>query len=177
MYKQFCTKDQTNLVKANWEKRVESINEVKMMKTKQNNFIETKQRFLDLRRKKISQLLFSEDFSYKEELERIKETPEVVRKKMEKKLYELKKIKEEERLEFVKKNKKRRFLGSADELRKNDRDAIALSCYLEQEDQMLDKIKIRIKDKKEQQIFNTLQSYDVQRQCKIILFLLETVLL
>lgn len=135
------------------------------MQSKQKNFLETKQKFLNLRRKKISQLLMYEDLKYKEELDNIQETPDVVKKKMENKLNILKKEKEEERIEFVKKNIKRRFLESADELRKNERDAIALSCYLEQENQMLDKIKIKIKEKKDEEIFDKLRSYDVQRQC------------
>jgi hypothetical protein len=166
MYKKFCNKDQTNLVKANWEKKTNSIIESRNIEIKQKNFIETKEKFLQLRRKKISQLLISEEISYREELNRIQETPDEVRKRMEKKLIELKKEKEEERLEFVKTNIKRRFLQSADELRKNERDAIALSCYLTQENQMLDKINIRIKAKKEEEIFDKLRSYDIQRQCK-----------
>jgi len=167
MYKQFCNKDQTNLVKANWEKKSDFIVGNKMMQSKQKDFFETKQKFLQLRRKKIYQLLISEDMRYKEELNRIQETPDVVRKKMEQKLIDLKKEKEEERIEYVKKNIHRRFLQSADELRKNERDAMALSCYLEQENQMLDKIKVKIKAKKEEEIFDKLRSYDVQRQCKI----------
>ena len=119
-----------------------------------------------MRRKKLSDMLSSEEEAYRREMIINQETPEQVRLKMEKKLNTLKTEREAERQEKLKILEEKRFVNATDELRKNERDAIALSCYLTQENQMLDKINIRIKAKKEEEIFDKLRSYDIQRQCK-----------
>ena len=51
-------------------------------------------------------------------------------------------------------------MDSADELRKNEAEAFAVSCYLEQENQMLDKMKKREKEKKEEEVYVKLNQYD-----------------
>ena len=58
----------------------------------------------------------------------------------------------EESLDLQKLNKKR-FYNSVDELRKNDSHAFAVECYLEQENQMLDKMRRREKEKKEEMFY------------------------
>lgn len=163
--KQYCNKDTTNLLNAQWELKTNKMQENKMNKTKLNNFFEQKQKFIDLRRKRISELYKREEEHYRFELVNNEETPEQVRQKMEQKLIELKSQKEKERLEFVKINMERRFLQSADELRKNDADAFALECYLEQENQMLDKLKIKDHAKREEAIFDKLRQFEIKKQC------------
>ena len=58
---------------------------------------------------------------------------------------ELRKQRLSEKSLDIQKLNERRFYQSADELRKNDSQAFAVECYLEQENQMLDKMKRREK--------------------------------
>ncbi len=164
--KHYCSKDSTNLIYANWEMKTTAIIDNKMNKTKLNNFFEQKKRFLDLRRKRIYELYLKEDNQNREELEKTQETPEQVRKKMEEKLIFLKEEREKERLELVDKNLKKKFYQSADELRKNDSDALALTCYFEQENQMIDKQKTRQKEKEEEQLYDKLRELEFKIKCK-----------
>lgn len=165
--KQYCNKDSANLLNAKWELRTNSMIESKMNKTKFNNFLEQKQRFLDLRRKRIFELYMKEDLENKQELERNQETPEQVRKKMEEKLIQLKEEKEKERMQIVKESLERKFYKAADELRKNDSDAFALKCYMEQENQMLDKLQMRQMEKKEEEIFDKLREFEIKKKRKL----------
>ena len=92
-----------------------------------------------MRRKKLSNLLGSEEAQYRHEIITGQETSADVLKRMERELMELRKQRlSEEDLDVQKLNEKR-FYESADELRKNDSQAFAVECYLEQENQMLDK--------------------------------------
>jgi len=150
--------------------KTESMIDNKLNGTRYNNFLQQKQRFLDLRRKRIFDLYIKEDYENKIELQKNQETPEQVRRKMEERLNILKEEREKERIELVKFNLHRKFYQSADELRKNDSDAFALSCYLEQENQMLDKLKNRQKEKREEEIYNKLQELDSKKKCNIFLF-------
>jgi hypothetical protein len=119
---------------------------------------------LDIRRKKLSDLLASEEEAYKKEMIINQETPEQVRLKMEAKLNSLKIQREMERQANVKVLQEKRFVMSTDELRKNESDTLAVTCYLEQENQMLDKLKIREQQKKEEEIFMVLNNYDNQKK-------------
>ena len=65
----------------------------------------------------------------------------------------------EENLDVQKLNEKR-FFESADELRKNESQAFAVECYLEQENQMLDKMKKREKEKQEEMFYVKLNEFD-----------------
>jgi hypothetical protein len=131
---------------------------------------EQKERFLDIRRKKLAELLASEEENYRKEIIEKQETPEQVRYKMENKLNALKQERESERLELVKTLQEKRFYESADELRKNDSEAFAISCYLEQENQMLDKMKKREQERKKEELFVILNEFDNQKKCKNIIY-------
>ena len=135
---------------SHWEEKTKRIIEKKQFREKQNQFNQQHQKFLDMRRKKLSDLLQSEEKQYINEIIMNQETPEQVRHKMEQKLIALKTQRETERQELVKKLQEKRFMDSADELRKNEAEAFAVSCYLEQENQMLDKMKKREKEKKKE---------------------------
>ena len=166
---QYCNKDTSNLLNANWEIRTNSIHESISNKTKYNNFLQQKQRFLDLRRKRLFELYMREDAENRLDLQRNQETPEQVRKKMEEKLLNLKMQKEAERQLIVKENMQKKFYKSSDELRKNDSDAFALKCYLEQENQMLDKLKTRQMQMKEEEIFDKLREFDIKKKRKFLI--------
>jgi hypothetical protein len=97
---------------------------------------------------------------YKQEIISRQETPEQVRQKMEIKLKALKEEREKERLNLVQSLEEKRFYQSADELRKNESEATAIECYLEQENQMLDKLRKRELEKKEEEVYVKLNHYD-----------------
>ena len=113
-----------------------------------------------MRRKKLSNLLGSEEAQYRHEIITGQETSADVLKRMERELMELRKQRlREEDLDVQKLNEKR-FYESADELRKNDSQAFAVECYLEQENQMLDKMKRREKEKREEMFYVKLNEFD-----------------
>ena len=163
----YCNKDRSQLLTANWEIKTKTLIDNTINKTKHNNFFEQKQRFLDLRRKKLYELLFYEDQQYKIQLEESQETPEQVRKKMEEKLNELKVQKEKERLEQVKIKMDKKFYQSADELRKNDSDANALACYMEQENQMLDKMRKKEQERREEEIYDKIREFGIRNKSNL----------
>ena len=73
---------------------------------------------------------------------------------------ELRKQRLSEKSLDIQKLNERRFYQSADELRKNDSQAFAVECYIEQENQMLDKMKRREKEKKEEMFYVKLNEFD-----------------
>ena len=60
----------------------------------------------------------------------------------------------------VAKLQEKRFYDTTDELRKNDSEAFAVECYLEQENQMLDKLKRREKEKQEELFYVKLDEFN-----------------
>ena len=113
-----------------------------------------------MRRKKLSNLLGAEEAQYHYEIINGQETASDVRKRMEKELMELRKQRLSEENYDVQKLNEQRFFASSDELRKNDSQAFAVECYLEQENQMLDKMKRREKEKKEEMFYVKLNEFD-----------------
>ena len=103
-----------------WEEKTKRIVEKKQFREKQMQFEQQHKKFLDMRRKQLSDLLQSEERQYINEIIMNQETPEQVRHKMEQKLIALKTQREAERQELVKKLQEKRFMDSADELRKNE---------------------------------------------------------
>ena len=119
-----------------------------------------KEKFLDQRRKKLSELLNSEEAKYHQELIANQESPEDVRKRMEAELKLLKAQRLNDRDSNVAKLQEKRFYDTTDELRKNDSEAFAVECYLEQENQMLDKLKRREKEKQEELFYVKLDEFN-----------------
>ena len=118
------------------------------------------EKFLDLRRKKLSERLNKEEAMYHQELINNQESPDDVRRRMEIKLKELREQRLNDRDENVQKLQEKRFYEATDELRKNDSEAFAVECYLEQENQMLDKLKKREKEKREEMFYVKLNEFD-----------------
>lgn len=152
---------------ATWENKTDKLMETKSQIRKQEELKEQRRRFLDIRRKKLSDLLRAEEELYKKEIISKQETPEQVRQRMESKLKELRAQKEKDRMETVRQLEERRFYESADELRKNESEAFAISCYLEQENQMLDKLKKREKEKREEEVYVKLYNYDNMKKIEV----------
>jgi carboxylesterase type B len=117
-----------------------------------------------MRRKKLSDMLSLEEEAYRREMVITQETPEQVRLKMEQKLNKLKTEREEERQEKLKALEEKRFIKQTDELRKNESEAFAITCYIEQENQMLDKLKIRDQERKEEEFFLVMNNFDNQKK-------------
>ena len=131
----------------------------------QKKKFETQQEiFLDQRRKKLSERLNQEEAMYHQELINNQESPEDVRRRMEIKLKELREQRLNDRDENVQKLQEKRFYEATDELRKNDSEAFAFECYLEQENQMLDKLKKREKEKREEMFYVKLNEFDIEKK-------------
>ena len=113
-----------------------------------------------MRRKKLSNLLGSEEYNYHMEIINGQETSMDVKRRMEKELMELRRQRLSEKDNDIQKLNQRRFFESADELRKNDSQAFAVECYLEQENQMLDKMRRREKEKQEEMFYVKLNELD-----------------
>ena len=80
---------------------------------------------------------------------------------------ELKQLKEQrlsDRDNNVQKLIEKRFYDTTDELRRNDSEAFAVECYLEQENQMLDKLKRREKEKQEEMFYVKLNEFDIEKK-------------
>ena len=135
------------------------------------NYLEQKRKFdlqqkifLDLRRKKLSERLNKEESMYHQELINNQESPEDVRHKMELRLKELREKRLHDKSKSVQKLQEKRFYEATEELRKNDSEAFAMECYLEQENQMLDKLKKREKEKREEIFYVKLNEYNIQKK-------------
>ena len=122
------------------------------------------EKFLDLRRKKLSELLNGEEAKYHQELIDNQESPEDVRRRMEIELKQLKEQRLSDRDNNVQKLIEKRFYDTTDELRRNDSEAFAVECYLEQENQMLDKLKRREKEKQEEMFYVKLNEFDIEKK-------------
>ena len=130
----------------------------------QKNFEAQKDQFMNIKRKKLSNLLNSEELQYRNEIINGQETAEDVKRRMEQELLELRKDRMNQEDNDIQKLNERRFYESADELRKNDSQAFAFECYLEQENQMLEKMKRREKEKKEEMFYVKLNEFDTMKK-------------
>ena len=119
---------------------------------------------MNLKRKKLSNLLNSEELQYRNEIINNQETPDDVKRRMERELMELRKERLSQEKNDIQKLNEKRFYDSADELRKNDSQAFAFECYLEQENQMLEKMKRREKEKQEEMFYVKLNEFDNKKK-------------
>ena len=160
----YISKDTLIGEKAKWDNKTINLSEKNESNRKLQSFREQRAKFMEMRRQKLSELLKYEEELYRQEIIDSQETPEQVRQKMEQKLKALLEMKESERLKTVKKLNDQKFYADADELRKNDSEAFAIECYLEQENQMLDKLKKLEKEKLEEQIYVKLNEFDIKKK-------------
>jgi len=147
-----------------WNAKNKERDEANKFNQQKKKFEKQQEIFLDMRRKKLSELLNKEEALYHQELITNQESPEDVRRRMEIKLKELREQRLNDRDENVQKLMERRFYEATDELRKNDSEAFAVECYLEQENQMLDKLKKREKEKKEEMFYVKLNEFDMNKK-------------
>jgi len=147
-----------------WNAKNKERDEANKYNLQKKKFEKQQEIFLDMRRKKLSELLNKEEALYHQELITNQESPEDVRRRMEIKLKELREQRLNDRDENVNKLMERKFYEATDELRKNDSEAFAVECYLEQENQMLDKLKKREKEKKEEMFYVKLNEFDINKK-------------
>ena len=147
-----------------WNAKNKERDEANKFNQQKKKFEKQQEIFLDMRRKKLSELLNKEEALYHQELITNQESPEDVRRRMEIKLKELREQRLNDRDKNVQKLMERRFYEATDELRKNDSEAFAVECYLEQENQMLDKLKKREKEKKEEMFYVKLNEFDMNKK-------------
>ena len=147
-----------------WNAKNKDRDEANKYNLQKKKFEKQQEIFLDMRRKKLSELLNKEEAMFHQELITNQESPEDVRRRMEINLRELREQRLNDRDENVNKLMERRFYEATDELRKNDSEAFAIECYLEQENQMLDKLKKREKEKKEEMFYVKLNEFDINKK-------------
>ena len=147
-----------------WDAKNLKRDETRNYNQQKKKFEIQQEKFLDLRRKKLSELLNGEEAQYHQELIDNQESPEDVRKRMEVELKLLKAQRLNDRDTNVQKLQEKRFYDTTDELRKNESEAFAVECYLEQENQMLDKLKRREMEKKEEMFYVKLNEFEIEKK-------------
>ena len=83
---------------------------------------------------------------------------------MEEKLNYFKNLRENERKKFVDLQKEKMFYNDNEEVRKYDSEYNELKCYLEQENQMLDKLKRRYNNYLEEKAFDDVNTIDYNKK-------------
>ena len=120
----------------------------------ENNFLIQQEQFMNLKRKKLSNLLNSEELQYRNEIINNQETSDDVKRRMERELMELRKERLSQENNDIQKLNEKRFYDQA----------FAFECYLEQENQMLEKMKRREKEKQEEMFYVKLNEFDTKKK-------------
>ena len=159
-YKSYVIDDHYLRQIANWENNTSA----KLYKNREqeeiNSLKNQKEIFLNMRRNKLSNLLKQEYEQYHQELINNMDTPEHQRQMMEKKLMDLKRIREEERKKFVELQNEKIFYNDNEEVRKHDSEYNQIKTCFDQEDQMLDKLKRRHNNYLEEKAFDDINKID-----------------
>ncbi len=134
------------------------------MKTKMAEFRKDHEELLEKRRQRLVELLTTEEKQYEQEFFANLETPEQVREKMAKRLHELRSKREEMRKAEVDQRLEKRFKKSADELRMLDSKFVAASTKLDQEQQMIEKVKRRDDQMQEELLYAKLWEADAAQK-------------
>ena len=163
-YKSYVVQGQRQRQIADWENKTHSI----IYKNQEQEEIDAlkrqKENFLNIRRNKLSNLLKREYEQYHRELLSNQDTPEHQRQMMEEKLKALKDLRENERKKFVELQKEKMFYNDNEEVRKHDSEYNELKCYLEQENQMLDKLQRRHNNYLEEKAFDDINKIDYNKK-------------
>ena len=163
-YKSYVVQDHRQRQLANWENKTHSI----IYKNQEQEEIDAlkrqKENFLNIRRNKLSNLLKREYEQYHRELLTNQDTPEHQRQMMEEKLKALKDLREAERKKFVELQNEKIFYNDNEEVRKHDSEYNELKCYLEQENQMLDKLHRRYNNYLEEKAFDDVNKIDYYKK-------------
>jgi hypothetical protein len=159
-YKSYVLQDKLQRHLANWENKTSQIVYKNQEQDEINSLKRQKENFLNIRRNKLSNLLKKEYEQYHQELLSNQDTPEHQREMMEEKLNNLKNLREAERKKFVELQKEKMFYNDNEEVRKQDSEYNELKTCLEQENQMLDKLKRRYNNYLEEKAFDDINKID-----------------
>ena len=159
-YKSYVIQDHRQRQIADWENKTHSIIYKNQEQEEIDSLKRQKENFLNIRRNKLSNLLKREYEQYHRELLSNQDTPEHQRQMMEEKLKALKEQREAERKKFVELQKEKIFYNDNEEVRKHDSEYNELKCYLEQENQMLDKLHRRYNNFLEEKVFDDVNKID-----------------
>ena len=159
-YKSYVLQDKLQRHLANWENKTSQIVYKNQEQDEINSLKRQKENFLNIRRNKLSNLLKKEYEQYHQELLSNQDTPEHQREMMEEKLNNLKNLREAERKKFVELQKEKMFYNDNEEVRKQDNEYNELKTCLEQENQMLDKLKRRYNNYLEEKAFDDINKID-----------------
>jgi len=159
-YKSYIVDDKHLRQVAHWENKTSASLYKNREQEEINSLKNQKEIFLNMRRNKLSNLLKKEYVQYHQELINNADTPEHQRLMMEKKLQNLKNIKEEERKKFVELQKEKMFYNDNEEVRKHDSEYNQIKCCFDQEDQMIDKMKRRYNNYLEEKAFDDINKID-----------------
>eukprot|EP00826_Nyctotherus_ovalis_P027995 TRINITY_DN2198_c0_g2_i2.p1 TRINITY_DN2198_c0_g2~~TRINITY_DN2198_c0_g2_i2.p1 ORF type:complete len:231 (+),score=88.11 TRINITY_DN2198_c0_g2_i2:418-1110(+) len=121
---------------------------------------------LEIRRQKLAELLTREEHQYEQEFFANLETPEQVRERMAKRLQELRSRRAQYHQDEVQAKMETRFRQTADELRQLDSQFIAASVKIDQEQQMLEKVKRREKELEEEMLYAKLYEVDAAQKAQ-----------
>ena len=108
-YSDYLKRDSESRSKLRFEVQNDKFIDNKMEQKQRDLLKQQRENFLDIRRKKLSDLLLQEDRDYHREIIESQDTPENQRRKMEKKLKELLLQKELDRQKIMKRMEDRRF--------------------------------------------------------------------
>ena len=163
-YKSYVVQDHIHRQIANWENKTSAILYKNQEQEEIDSLKRQKENFLNIRRNKLSNLLKREYEQYHRELLTNQDTPEHQRQMMEEKLMALKNMRENERKKFVELQKEKIFYNDNEEVRKQDSEYNELKCYLEQENQMLDKLHRRYNNYLEEKAFDDVNKIDYYKK-------------
>ena len=163
-YKSYVIQDHRHRQIADFENKNSAIIYKNQEQDEIDSLKRQKENFLNIRRNKLSNLLKREYEQYHRELFMNQDTPEHQRQMMEKKLQELKDLRENERQKFLDLQKEKIFYNDNEEVRKQDSEYNELKCYLEQENQMVDKLKRRYNNYLEEKAFDDVNKLDYYKK-------------
>ena len=163
-YKSYVIEGNRQRQLANWENKTSAYIYKNQEQDEIDSLKRQKENFLNMRRNKLSNLLKKEYEQYHRELFMNQDTPEHQRKMMEKKLQALKDLRESERQKFLELQKEKMFYNDNEEVRKHDSEYNELKTYLEQENQMLDKLKRRYNNYLEEKAFDDVNKIDYYKK-------------
>ena len=134
--------------------------------TRRFNALRTQQQeAVGARRQKLAGLLAAENEQYANEILAMQETPEDVKARMEARATELKNNREAERVKYVEDMNYRKWRAGCDDLRDADSKNFLLSCVLERDKQVLEKLGRQELEQREQMLFDAL--WEEQRQERV----------
>jgi hypothetical protein len=149
---------------AEWEHKTDNMTKNRLVKDRIGQMKENKERKLEERRQKLAIKLQREEAMYQKEFNDNLETPEQVREQMARKLFELKKQRQEEKRQLVEAANEKRMRENTDDLRLADSKFYTQQCALEREEQLREKKRKRDQEIFEEMLFAKLWDIDMKKK-------------